>query len=31
METKNSCCVPLFLLIASCYQIVQSQTWFMLC
>ena len=28
METENSCCVPRFPLIASCYRIVDSQTSF---
>jgi len=26
VETENCCCVPRFSLIASCYQIVDSQT-----
>jgi len=25
-ETKNSCCVPQFPLIGSCYKIIHSQT-----
>jgi len=31
METENSCCVPRFPLIASCYKIVDFQTSFKLC
>jgi len=30
IETENSCCVPRFPLIASCYRIVDSQTSFTL-
>jgi len=31
METDKSSCVPRFPLIASCYEIVNSQTSFTLC
>jgi len=31
IETMNSCCVPRFPLIASCYKIHDSQTSFTLC
>jgi len=31
IERENSCCVPRFPLIASCYKFVDSQTSFTLC